>query len=350
MALTVTGIDPVTGRVIPKGTNVIIPPGSAGIGDIVFCKSGADPHVASNLRVIGWGTTSETNITISGVTYVPYGVIYGFVNGMARVVALDEVSRRWTMAASDSGSEAASGDTIVSGGYPVSETTVGDRNNVMRNGIKTSVVGMNINSLMKNTYAGVNTNVHPNTADTWSTTGIMKKSLFDNLPASGGNAKTLYGTWENYVRQVMAVRNPGSCFTAHDSEHKVHEQGKWNTYLLGQYTKASPDANAQGGTPCWYPAANYCYNFYVSGTSETASSHNWWLPSMDEMLDLMTDAHWDKVNTCGATTLSNRTTRWSSVRASDKNAWFFYESGFCNNHVVQEAQTVRPVTLLKLVN
>ena len=52
MALTVTGIDPATGRVTPKGTNVIIPPGSAGIGDVVFCLSGADPQVASNLRVL----------------------------------------------------------------------------------------------------------------------------------------------------------------------------------------------------------------------------------------------------------------------------------------------------------
>lgn len=347
MALTITGIDPATGRVIPKGTNVIIPPENAGVGDIVFCKSGADPHVASNLRVIGWGTTSRANITISGVTYVPYGVIYGFVNGMARVVAFDEVSRRWTMAASDSGSEAATGDTDVSGGYPVADSTVGGGNNAMRNGKKTTYAGMNLNSLMQNGYTGGNTIVHPSAA--WDAAQIMSKANFEALDAGAGNAKTLYGTWENYVRQVMAVRNPGSCFTAHDSEHKVHEQGKWNTYLLGQYTKSSPDPNSQGGTACWYPAPNYCFNYYVSGTGETASSHNWWLPSMDELLDLMIDDHWRKVNTCGATTLSNRANRWSSVRGSATYAWNFSGNGFCSNRLVRYAYTVRAVTLLKLV-
>ena len=202
MALTVTGIDPATGRVIPKGTNVIIPPESAGIGDIVFCKSGADPQVASNLRVIGWGTTNNANITIDGSTYVPYGVIYGFVNGMARVVALTETSRRWTMAASDSGSESATGDTNVSGGYPVADSTVGGGNNAMRNGKKTTYVGMNLNSLMQNGYTGGNTIVHPGAA--WDATQIMSRANFEALDAGAGNAKTLYGTWENYVRQALA--------------------------------------------------------------------------------------------------------------------------------------------------
>lgn len=347
MPLAITGIDPTTGRVIPKGTNVIIPPENAGVGDIVFCRSGADPHVASNLRVIGWGTASNANITIGGSTYVPYGVIYGFVNGMARVVALTETSRRWTMAASDSGSESATGDDNVNGGYPVANSTVGGGNNAMRNGKKTTYVGMNLDSLMQNGYTGGNTIVHPGAA--WGAEQIMSKSNFEALSAGGGNAKTLYGTWENYVRQVMAIRNPGSCFTAHDSEHKVHEQGKWNTYLLGQYTKSSPDSNSQGGTACWYPAANYCFNYYVSGTGETASSHNWWLPSMDELLDLMIDDHWRKVNTCGATSLSNRAYRWSSVRYSATYAWIFNYNGFCNYNHVRYALAVRAVTLLKLV-
>lgn len=338
MALTVTGVD-ANGRITPKGVNVVIPKQSAGIGDIVIMNSSRD------VKVIGWGTYNASQLP-SG--YVAYGVIYGFVNGMARIVALSETSRRWTMAASDSGDPAVTSDSNVDGGYPVAETTVGGGNNVMRNGIKTTYAGMNLNSLMQNSYAGVNTNVHPNTADTWSTTGIMNKSLFDALPMSGGNAKTLYGTWENYVRQTLAIRNPGSCFAVHDSTHKVHEQGRWNTYLLGQYTKASPDANAQGGTPCWYPAANYCYNFYVAGAGETADSHNWWLPSMDEMLDLMTDAHWDKVNTCGATALSNRAGRWSSVRYSSVYAWYYYTYGFALSNGVRNALAVRAVSLLKL--
>ena len=336
MALTVTGVD-ANGRITPKGVNVVIPKQSAGIGDIVIMNSSRDA------KVIGWGTYNASQLP-SG--YVAYGVIYGFVNGMARIVALSETSRRWTMAASDSGDPAATGDSNVDGGYPVAETTVGGGNNAMRNGIKTTYAGMNLNSLMQNGYTGGNTILHPTT--TWGQERVMSKANFDALPASGGNAKTLYGTWENYVRQTLAIRNPGSCFAVHDSTHKIHEQGKWNTYLLGQYTKASPDANAQGGTPCWYPAANYCYNFYVAGAGETADSHNWWLPSMDEMLDLMTDAHWDKVNTCGATTLSNRANGWSSVRCSSVYAWDCNNGGFADDGNVRYAFTVRAVSLLKL--
>ena len=337
MALGVTGID-ANGRITPNGVNVVIPKQSAGIGDIVIMNSSRD------VKVIGWGTYNASQLP-SG--YVAYGVIYGFVNGMARIVALSETSRRWTMAASDSGDPAATGDSNVNGGYPVAETTVGGENNVMRNGIKTTYAGMNLNSFMQNSYTGGNTILHP--ASAWGPEQVMSKANFDALPASGGNAKTLYGTWENYVRQTLAIRNPGSCFAVHDSTHKVHEQGKWNTYLLGQYTKASPDANAQGGTPCWYPAANYCYNFYVAGAGENADNHNWWLPSMDEMLDLMIDAHWEKVNTCGATTLSNRAYRWSSVRVSGVRAWNYCDYGFAADDYVLYAFSVRPVTLLKLV-
>lgn len=336
MALTVTGVD-ANGRVTPKGTNVIIPPESAGIGDIVLMNASRD------VKIVGWGTYSSGSLP-SG--YVAYGVIYGFVNGMARIVALSETSRRWTMAASDSGSESSSGSDNVSGGYPVAGSTVGGGNNAMRNGKKTTYVGMNLNSLMQNNYTGGNTILHPSAA--WGAEQIMSKANFDALSAGGGNAKTLYGTWENYVRQTMAIRNPGSCFAAHDSDHKIHEQGKWNTYLLGQYTKSNPDSNTQGGTACWYPAANYCYNYYVSGTGETADSHNWWLPSMDELLDLMIDDHWKKVNTCGATTLSNRAYRWSSIRASAAYAWLCGLSGFCDDLGVRYAFTTRAVSLLKI--
>lgn len=336
MALTVTGVD-ANGRVTPKGTNVIIPPESAGIGDIVLMNASRD------VKIVGWGTYSSGSLP-SG--YVAYGVIYGFVNGMARIVALSETSRRWTMAASDSGSESSSGSDNVSGGYPVAGSTVGGGNNAMRNGKKTTYVGMNLNSLMQNNYTGGNTILHPSAV--WDAGQIMSKANFDALSAGGGNAKTLYGTWENYVRQTMAIRNPGSCFAAHDSDHKIHEQGKWNTYLLGQYTKSNPDSNTQGGTACWYPAANYCYNYYVSGTGETADSHNWWLPSMDELLDLMIDDHWKKVNTCGATTLSNRANRWSSIRNSATIAWYCADGGFCYGYTVRYAFTTRAVSLLKI--
>ncbi len=336
MGLTVNiGSD---GRISPSGTNVIIPNRNAGVGDIVIMNANRD------IKVISCGTYSAASLPTG---YVAYGVIYGFVNRMARIVALTEVSRRWTMAASDAGSEASSGSDNVNGGYPVAGSTVGGGENMMRNGKKYYHVGMNMNSLMQNSYTGGSTIDHPSGA--WGPEAVMSKANFEALTAGAGNAKDIYGTWENYIRQTMAVRNPGSVFAAHDSTHKIHEQGKWNTYLLGQYTKAAPDENTQGGTPCWYPAANYCFNYYVSGAGETAADHNWWLPSMEELLDLMTDEHWEKVNACGATTIANRANRWSSVRNSAVDAWYFNGNGFSSNGSVRGARAVRAVSLLKLV-
>ena len=269
------------GRVVTGRTNVVIPPENAGVGDIILKNSNGD------VKIIGWGTYDSSNLP-SG--FKAYGVIYGFVNGMARVVALEEAARRWTMAASDTGSPSSSGSDNVNGGYGVQPSTVGGGANRMRNSKPaTTYVGMNLDSLMQNSYTGANTIVHP--AAAWGAEQVMSKANFNALTAGGDNAKTLYGTWENYVRQVLAIRNPGSCFAAHDSEHKVHEQGRWNTYLLGQYTQASPDRNESASpvTPCWYPAANYCFNYYVTGTGESAAAHNWWLPSMDELYDLMAE-------------------------------------------------------------
>ena len=328
------------GRVDTGRKNVIIPPENAGVGDLILKNSNGD------VKIVGWGTYDSSNLP-SG--FVAYGVIYGFVNGMARIVALSEVTRCWTMDASASGDGSSTQPANINGGYDLAGSTVGGGTNRMRNGQPaTTYVGMNLDSLMQNAYQGENTILHPSAA--WDAEQVMSKANFNALTAGGDNAKTLYGTWENYVRQIMAIRNPGSCFTAHDSDHKVHEQGKWNTYLLGRYTKSNPDSNTSGGTACWYPAANYCFNYYVSGAGETAASHNWWLPSMDELLDLMVDDHWSKVNTCGATTLGNRADRWSSIRCSAYGAWICSAIGISDNgdYVRFAGVAVRPVSLLKL--
>ena len=318
-------------------TNVIIPNANAGIGDVVLMDS------SRNIKIVACGTYSSSGLP-SG--YTAYGVIFGFVNGMARIVSMPatELSYRWGMLASDTGNPQSTGSDSINCGYPVAGSTIGGDTNVMRNGKKATNVSMNLNSIMQNSYIGGNTIVHPEAA--WGAEKVMSKANFDALTAGGDNAKTLYGTWENYLRQTLAVRNPGSCFAAHDSDHKVHEQGKWNTFLLGQYTAANPDPNTSGSGACWYPAANYCYNYYVSGCGEAAADHNWWLPSMDELLDLMCDAHWSRVKL--STSLNNRAHRWSSIRHSAAYAWSFLGYGFSNGYDVGYAFAARPVTLLKI--
>lgn len=322
-------------------TNVIIPNANAGIGDVVLMDS------SRNIKIVACGTYSSSGLP-SG--YTAYGVIFGFVNGMARIVAMSEASYRWAMLASDTGNPQETGSGTINCGYPVKDSTIGGDANVMRNGKKTTNVSMNLNSIMQNQYTGGTSPsegydpLHPNAA--WGLEQVMSKANFDALTAGQDNAKTLYGTWENYLRQTLAIRNPGSCFAAHDADHKVHEQGKWNTFLLGQYTKDNPDTDSQNTGDCWYPAANYCFNYYVSGCGEAAANHNWWLPSMDELLDLMCDAHWSRVKL--STSLNNRAGRWSSLRYSATYAWFFSYRGFSDRGNVRYAWTARPVTLLKI--
>lgn len=351
MALTVTGVDAngriTTGTAVTVSAGILIPPENAGVGDIVFCKSGADPQNPDNLRIIGWGTTSNANITISGTTYVPYGVIYGFVNGMAMIAALAEKGLRWAIAGSSENPES-TGSSEPS----VSRTTAITTGGRMRNGNVHTYTAMNLNSLLKNSYTGANTILHPSAV--WGADVVMSRANFEALTPSPSNAKGLYGTYENYVRQTMAVNGvPGTVFGFHDTGIKIHEQGKYNTLQLGiygpgsgTYASAYPGSQDDGK---WYPAANYCYNYAVSGVDESGK-HNWWLPSMFELRELMADDHWRKVNTCGAATLDNRAHRWSSIRYLTPLAWLFSLSGCSSLDYFRNAFPTRAVSLLKLVS
>jgi len=330
MALNVTYPDS-NGRIARvAGSNILIPPDNAGIGDIVFCLSGADPRNPSNLKVIGRGTNSARTATISNSTYYRYGVIYGFINGQAMVVADTddnsarpaEQSKKWST------------NSSVSIGPAV--TTA-----LLRNGNKHAYAAMNMARTydVNSNYTG--TTLHPTSA--WTPGGLMSYSTFTG--SNGATARAMYGEglagYYNYLNQVARVNGaPGTCFgiTWDDATYgkvKVFDVGRVMTKLLHA---ASTSA---------YPAANFCATYTVSGTGESAG--NWWLPSMFELGELMIDEHLNKVNEGLILDISNSAIRWSSVRCDGGGAWYYDGYGFSGYNGFSYEIAARPVTLLKLV-
>ena len=302
MALSVTGIDS-NGRVTPKGTNVLIPKESAGIGDLVF-KSG------SSIRIYGRGTVSAT--TIDG--YTLYGAIYGFVAGMAMIVAPNagETSAAWLSSGSSTVGPEYGGGTVL-----------------MRNGIKCTYAQMNTaQQSSSDSYRGTaGTNVHP----TASYDGdVMTESTFNS---NTNNVKSYYGSWKEYLRQTLRVNGvPGSPFGAVADGVKVHEFGRWMTKQI---------VTTHGSTAA---AAYHCYNY-------NEGSGTWWLPSMFELGELMIDDHWDKIHENAAVLdVSRGSDRWSCVRYSSGTAWSYADYyGMSAYDGFTYGFAVRPVTLLKLV-
>lgn len=301
MALSITGLDS-NGRVTPKGTNIVIPPESAGIGDLIY-KSG------STVKVIARGTASGTTISIGGPSYTLYGCIYGFVNGEAMVVAPNagETSATW-------------------GSYPSGAPTYGVGTPLMRNGQRTSYYAQ-MNTATNQNYITNGSGAPVTLASAYQATSL-NASNFDS--SASADIKKRYGTWWEYIRQTLRVNGaPGTPFGAVGGGCKVHEFGRW----MGRTYFSSSS----------YPAGYHCYNYNEGGGK-------WWLPSMFELAQLMIDETLNKVNENSAIlSVSAGSSRWSCVLPSGGVAWVYDNAGVSNNLSFGYSLTVRPVTLFKLI-
>lgn len=294
MSLIITGFD-ASGRIAPRGVNVVIPPECAGVGDLVY-KSG------STIKVIGRGTASSSSITIGGTTYNLYGIIYGFVNGEAMVIAPRELgAKTW--------------GTYVSGIPIYGAGTV-----LMRNGQKTLY------------YAQMNTAKNSDYISRGSGYPDVLSSAYQACGSQGGfPGKAAQGTWWEYIRQTLRVNGaPGSPFGAVATNVKVHEFGRW-------VAKTYATSSAAG------TAMRDCYDYNEGGGT-------WWLPSMFELGELMIDEHVNKVNenTAVADNVSVGSARWSCVLSSSGYAWDYSSVGMSDHAGFGNTLAVRPVTLLKL--
>lgn len=296
MALAIEKLDS-NGRVYPRGTDIVIPPESAGIGDLIY-KSG------SSVKVIACGTASSSRITKDGTAYTLYGAIYGFVNGEAMVVAPNDLGNMTWGAYNDEMSTA-----IVPPGSVL-----------MRNGVKTSY------------YAQMNTEQNRGYISGGSRYPEILGSAYQACGAESGFSGTpQHGTFTEYIRQTLRVNGaPGSPFGAVATNVKVHEFGRWMAKKFGP--------NQASGT-----AMRACYD-YNEGRG------TWWLPSMFELGELMIDEHLKRVNSNGVMGgVSTGSDRWSCVCASSSAAWHYRGYGMSVVSGFGYSFTVRPVTLLHLV-
>ena len=296
-----TGLD-ANGRVTPKGTNVVIPPESAGFGDLVY-------NSGSTYKVIACGTASGASISIGGTTYNIYGIIYGFAGGEAMIVAPQELgSKTW-------------------GAYVSGMPTIGANTVLMRNGRKTSYYAQ-MNTAQNSSYITGGSSAPLVLGSAYQATSLTASNFASSASAE---IKARYGTWNEYIRQTLRVQGaPGSPFGAITTDVKVHEYGRWFgiTYAGSQAT----------GT-----ALRGCYDY-------GAGNGTWWLPSMFELGELMIDEHLGKVNANSGVmgTISAGSDRWSCVPYSSGDAWRYRTYGMSRYTGYTGSFAVRPVTLLKL--
>ena len=325
MALSVTGINS-DGRVATSGAvtisgGILIPKESAGIGDLIY-KNGTSDYV-----VIGRGTATGTTVTVGSTPYTLWGCIYGFVAGMAMVVAPD-------------GAQAGS---LTWGSYPTNAPYWSPGTLLMRNGNKTSYYAQ-MNTAQNSTYITGGSSAPYALESANQATSLSSSSTWSSVDAS---IRQRYGSWKEYIRQTLRVNGaPGTPFGAPlgpsggtaPSGVKVHEFGRW----MGQNYFSTFATSTAGG---------YCYAYTGSLGNDAAGT--WWLPSMFELGELMIDDHLNKVNSnSGRISVSAGLSRWSSVLYSTGNAWSYYSRGMSYRYGLSYSSfdlVARPVTLLKLV-
>lgn len=325
------------------GQNVIIPNAAAGIGDIVFKIV---QNNVTTIKVMAGSTYNHSALTLGDANnfntttnvftggpmagYTLMGVIYGFEEGGAMVVAPTGADKVWATTNSTGSVNIGSIDGITDISYAGRP-----RNCFESNSGNQAYLAMNIaliksysdNSALSGTLLHPTHVIHPVWAS-WAgvSTAQMSVSAFNS---NTNKAKDVYKTYEAYLAQCKPMGAGGGIFS-----RKWHV-GKKHTRILAENT-----------THAYAPfaAAQYCWNY--GGTAGV-----YWLPDMVELLQLMDDATLTKVKValakCGSQ-ISAASTVWSSVRYSATDAWYYSSYGFSLYYYFGAAFHARPVTLLKI--
>lgn len=303
--------------------NVCIPIANAGVGDAIAIKSGATGSSISDfIAVVG---ASVQSTAPSG--YVWYGTVYGRENRGLMIRSFTPTAAKW--ASTSEGSVSVTLSTTNHANVLANSTSsVG----LMRNGLSSYngvYVGMSVGEIASRNASSTTTYLHPNSPHNGNGNYPMGTSLFD---ADTNGAKTMYGTYENYIAQLLPILK--------GSKSGVFSKrcGKVNTKELALYS------STDGYT---FPAAQYCYNFAVG----SESAHHWWLPDMYELAVMMSDLSFERCQYAHSVIDGNTSRsdgRWSCVRHGSTLTWNCSRYGFANYGYFSYDLTVCPVTLLPL--
>jgi hypothetical protein len=309
-----------TGGISTTSKNVYIPIQNAGIGDVIVIQNGTDGSSLSHFKAIAGISVQAT--APSGYTW--YGTVYGREKRGLMIRSFSPSDLKWA--------------STTAGGVSVSLNSSSHANVIntttsswgtARNGLSGAYYTMSVAECMSRNSSNNNSNLHPNTG--YASYGTPPMGLA-NFNADTSGAKTLYGTYANYIAQALPITKG---VQAGPFQFRC---GKLNTEQLAS-------ANSTDGYS--FPAAAYCYAFKIA--SEAAN--HWWLPDMYELLLMMSDnsfANCQYAHSVIGGNTARAAGRWSSVRSGSTAAWLYDGYGVSNNYYFYIGLTVCPVTLLPL--
>lgn len=292
--------------------NVCIPIANAGVGDAIAIKNGTNGESLSDfIAVVGRSVESTAP---SGYSW--YGTVYGMENNGLMIRSFAAYGGKWANSTLNSSSHAnVIGNTISIAG-------------LMRNGLTAYngiYAAMSVNLIANSNRNNSSTNLHPNSP--LSSAGYIAMGE-DNFNDDAEGAKTMYGTYANYIAQLLPIMK------GDNSGVFGKRCGKINTKEL-----------ALSGD---FPAARHCYSHSVA----QENSGHWWLPDMYELAVMMSD---DSFNRCqyahskiGGDT-ARGAYRWSSVRRDSSSAWCYHQKGYSTGYGFDSIMVACPVTLLSLI-
>ena len=330
--------------------NVVIDNDKAGIGDVVFSSDNPtiDSYgvITSAVKVISGPTATSDGIP--GFTTC-LGVIFGFENGYAKIMAPVSTSKKWGENASNDLSSSVTGGTILNSNLPnglTNDYIIGGTIR-FRNGSLGTYSVMNVARIIATLASSTATSatsgrLTPNSAYYGSNVALNATNF-----AADTIAVATYQTYENYIRGMLPV--PNGKDNPFSSKRHI---GYRNTKLLAYNGSGKGSTSNLISDSLYYPAANYCYYYTPSTKNEGSTHYGYYLPDMVDLRLMMEDNTYALINktltAISGTIQSNSSGCWSSLRYSTARTWYSDVIGFSISSSFCVSLVVRPVALLKL--